>query len=67
MMNVVAKRCIYNGCSKYASFNVNSSKELLYCAEHKTDIMQNIIRFIIIFSVKIFKKPVCGISVGKKL
>jgi hypothetical protein len=41
MMNVVAKRCIYNGCSKYASFNVISSKELLYCAEHKTDIMKN--------------------------
>ena len=37
MVNVVDKRCIYEGCSKRPCYNLPTETKGLYCAEHKLE------------------------------
>lgn len=49
MINVNAKRCIYNGCETHASYNI-VGKKAEFCAKHKTEEMVNVSNKFCIYS-----------------
>jgi hypothetical protein len=42
MINIISKRCIYEGCKTQSNFNFEGQQTGLYCGEHKLDRMMNI-------------------------
>jgi hypothetical protein len=42
MINVISKRCIYEGCTKHPSFGMKDTNKKLYCKDHKTNDMIHI-------------------------
>ena len=42
MIDVINKKCIFEGCIKTRTFNLPSEKNPIYCFEHKKDNMINI-------------------------
>jgi hypothetical protein len=43
MINVIMKRCKYNGCNVYPTFNFSNLKTPLYCNSHKLSDMVNVV------------------------
>jgi hypothetical protein len=42
MIDVINKRCIYEGCNKNPTFNIQSETKGIYCFEHKLTNMINV-------------------------
>ncbi len=36
MINIAIKKCIYENCLKQPNYNFNTEKRAIYCAQHKT-------------------------------
>ena len=43
MIDVVRKRCVYNGCTKHPSYGVAGSRKAAYCSQHALDGMIDVV------------------------